>query len=156
MADGGNSVWDGLIGTDHLRSADEALALIEKETGRPYNLDITGFRMAVMLQVRPNKTKGGILLTSNYIDLDPRRNRCGLVIAMGEECYKGVDQFGVPRFTTPYCNVGDWVLFDRYDATASLFKYRGKFAMGICVDERISGVVGDPNDIVAIRMEDLY
>lgn len=147
----------GLAATEHLRSADEAKAMIKKETGSDLSIRLSGFRMLILLPVRPQKSAGGILFTDNYRDLDPRKARTALVIAMGPECYTGFDSHGNPKFPKgPYCKEGDWIIFDRYDATASLFKYRGKFAMAICVDERISGVCDGPGDIVPIRMEDLY
>lgn len=147
----------GLVGTKHLKTAKEALALIKKETGSDLSVDISGFRMLILLPVQSEVTSGGIILTPSYRDLDPRKARTALVINMGPECYTGFDSHGNPKFPKgPYCKVGDWIMFDRYDATASLFKYKGKFAMAICVDERISGVVSGPDDIVPIRMEDLY
>lgn len=147
----------GLVATEHLKSDTEALALIKKETGADLGIKVSGFRMLILLPVRPKKSSGGIIFTDNYRDLDPRKARTALVVATGPECYSGVDSYGNKKFPNgAYCKEGDWVMFDRYDATASLFKYKGKFAMAICVDERISGVVSGPGDVVPIRMEDLY
>lgn len=147
----------GLVATQHLKNADEAIALIKKETGSDLSIHVSGFRMLILLPVRAEKSAGGIIFTQNYRDLDPRKARTALVISMGPECYTGFDSHGNAKFPNgAYCKLGDWIMFDRYDATASLFKYKDKFAMAICVDERISGTCDGPGDVVPIRMEDLY
>lgn len=65
-----------------------------------------GYRILVRPKGVIEKTKGGIYLTDNNKEQQSYLNSVGQVIAMGPECYSDRK--------TPWCKVGDWVIFGRY------------------------------------------
>jgi co-chaperonin GroES (HSP10) len=65
-----------------------------------------GYRILIRPKGPVSKTKGGIYLSDNNKDTQSYLNSIGQVIAMGPECYSDRK--------SPWCKVGDWVLFGRY------------------------------------------
>ena len=65
-----------------------------------------GYRILIRPKVPISKTTGGIYLPEKNQDTQAYLNSVGQVIAMGPECYSDIK--------TPWCKVGDWVLFGRY------------------------------------------
>jgi len=65
-----------------------------------------GYRILIRPKGPVSKTKGGIYLSDNNKDNQSYLNSIGQVIAMGPECYSDRK--------SPWCKVGDWVLFGRY------------------------------------------
>lgn len=77
--------------------------------------DPVGHYMLVALPDPERKTRGGILLTDEYVDNDRIASVFGVVLAMGPDCFQGTFPNGVLRFPTgPWCQTGDHVLFPRY------------------------------------------
>jgi len=65
-----------------------------------------GYRILIRPKGPVSKTKGGIYLPDKNKDTQAYLNSVGQVIAMGPECYSDRK--------SPWCKVGDWVLFGRY------------------------------------------
>ncbi len=134
---------------DH--EVDEAQALVNAQfvemTGRPFDMRVAGYMIAVKIYIPPEKTKGGIIKTDNTRENERYQSVAGLVVGVGPQAYKGRNQDGSPRFPEgPWCRVGDWILLPRYEAT--LLTYRD-VAMGMIPDDRVQCTITDPEDVQA-------
>jgi chaperonin GroES len=69
----------------------------------------TGWRLLVLPFKMSEKTKGGIIHTETTLERQQVASTCGLVLAMGSQCY---DKEKFPD--GPWCKKGDWVIFARY------------------------------------------
>ena len=69
----------------------------------------TGWRILVLPFKMGEKTKGGIHITESTLERQQVASTCGLVLAMGPNCY---DKEKFPE--GPWCKKGDWVIFARY------------------------------------------
>ena len=69
----------------------------------------TGWRLLVLPFKMKEKTKGGIHITESTLERQQVASTCGLVLAMGPNCY---DKEKFPE--GPWCKKGDWVIFARY------------------------------------------
>lgn len=77
--------------------------------------DPVGHYMLIALPDPERRTKGGILLTDEYVDNESIASVFGAVLAMGPDCYKGTFPNGTLRFPSgAWCEKGDYVLFPRY------------------------------------------
>ena len=70
----------------------------------------TGWRMLVLPFKMKEKTKGGLHLAEATLEKQQVASQCGLVLAMGSQCYKDKERY--PE--GPWCKVNDWVMFARY------------------------------------------
>lgn len=130
----------------------EAKAAIDEQfialTGKPIDLQPAGYFVAMKVWVPEDHivTEGGAKLYMPETFRDERKYTSGvaLVCAMGPEAYKG-DRY---KESGPWCKVGDWVMFQRYEAIA--LSYRG-VAMAIIPDDRILAVISDPTEIDSIN-----
>ena len=117
-------------------------------TGKKLDLVPAGFFVAVRLWIPPEakELEGGKKLFFADAHRDERKytSAVGLVCALGPDCYKG-DRF---KETGPWCNVGDWVMFNRYEGNA--LSYRG-VPMVLLPDDRILAVVADPAEVESIN-----
>lgn len=108
---------------------------------------VAGYYMAVKIYLRPEEIttvvdevtgeKKSIYLPETVTANDKYRSCTALVVAMGNECYKG-KRF---RNSGPWCKVGDWVAIPRNEGTQ--LNYRG-IPMQFIPDDRILCVVEDP------------
>ena len=69
----------------------------------------TGWRLLVLPFKMKEKTKGGIIMSDVTIERQQVASQCGLVVALGDQCY---DKERYPE--GPWCKKGDWVVFARY------------------------------------------
>ena len=75
--------------------------------------DVSGFNIAnnevlIAIYLRPEKTYGGIVLTSKTLDEDIFQSKVGLVLKIGASC----------KFQNIEVNVGDWVVARPNDTCA--------------------------------------
>ena len=70
----------------------------------------TGWRLLVLPFKMKEKTKGGIVLAEATLERQQVASQCGLVLAMGSQCYRDKERY--PE--GPWCKVNDWVMFARY------------------------------------------
>ena len=74
-----------------------------------------GYQVLVKMQVPQAKSKGGLHLPPESQEAEAMKKARGLVVALGPDAYTGKHGDGSPRFPTgPYCQVGDWVEWNRY------------------------------------------
>ena len=100
----------------------------------------TGWRMLILPFKMNEKTKGGLYLGQDTLERQQVGSTCGLVLAMGPDCYKDKD-----RFQEPWCKVGDWVIFARY--AGSRIEIDGG-EVRLLNDDEVLATVQDPTDIL--------
>ena len=100
----------------------------------------TGWRLLVLPFKMKEKTKGGIIMSDMTIERQQVASQCGLVVALGEQCY---DKERYPE--GPWCKKGDWVLFARY--AGSRIKIQGG-EVRLLNDDEILATVKNPEDIL--------
>ena len=71
--------------------------------------DPVGYRMLLKPYIPEKKTKGGILLSDKTTETMEMTTVVGLVIKMGDLCYKDKDKF--PE--GPWCKAGQFVIYGR-------------------------------------------
>ena len=101
----------------------------------------TGYRMLILPYAGPKKTKGGILLSDTTHETIQMTTVCGLVLKMGNLCYRDKDKFPLG----PWCRLNDWVIFSRY--AGSRFKIEGG-EVRVLNDDEIISTIKNPRDIL--------
>tara|TARA_Y100000004_G_C8588903_1_gene275625 strand:- start:28 stop:453 length:426 start_codon:yes stop_codon:yes gene_type:complete len=104
--------------------------------------DPAGWRLVVMPLKIKEKTKGGVLLTDKVVEESQWTTNVGLVMKMGDLCYK--DEVKFP--TGPWCKEKDWVLFGRY--AGARIKIDGG-ELRILNDDEVMGTVSTPEDVLS-------
>ena len=90
--------------------------------------------------VRPAKV-GAILMPDRVRDEDKYQGRCGIVLAIGPDAYRG-DKYP----SGPWCKVGDWVAWPAVENAASRMEYAGVTVTAI-PDDRVVLIGVDPERI---------
>ena len=80
---------------------------IMKELGDLSEIEIFNNEVLVAIYIRPEKTKGGILLTATTRKEDTYQSKVGLVIKAGNSAFEEDGKW----FRGVSVQVGDWVLF---------------------------------------------
>lgn len=93
-----------------------------------------GHRVLVKPLPVEKKTAGGILLADTVVDKHQRDQQKGVVVAIGENAWKAFDD------GTPWCKVGDLVLFSRYGGKTV---YEDEQEFRVLNDEDIVAVVSE-------------
>ena len=101
----------------------------------------TGWRILVLPFKMDEKTKGGLLMTESVLERQQVGSQCGLVLAMGPQCYNDKERY--PH--GPWCKVNDWVVFARY--AGSRIQIEGGEVRLLNEDE-VLAIVKDPQDIL--------
>ena len=101
----------------------------------------TGWRILVLPFKMKDKTKGGIVLAETTLEKQQVASHCGLVLAMGSQCYKDKERY--PE--GPWCKVNDWVMFARY--AGSRIKIDGG-EIRLLNDDEILATIDSPEDIL--------
>ena len=101
----------------------------------------TGWRILVLPFKMKDKTKGGIVLAETTLEKQQVASQCGLVLAMGSQCYKDKERY--PE--GPWCKVNDWVMFARY--AGSRIKIDGG-EIRLLNDDEILPTIDSPEDIL--------
>ena len=100
-----------------------------------------GYRLLVRPWSGQKKTDGGIILSDQTKETIEMTTVVGLVIKMGDLCYKDKDRFP----NGPWCKEGDWVIFRAYSGTR--MKMYGK-EFRLINDDTVEAVVDDPTGVV--------
>jgi len=111
--------------------------LIDKESSKLPKP--TGWRILVLPFKMKEKTKGGIIMSETTIERQQVASQCGLVLAMGEQCY---DKERYPE--GPWCKKGQWVVFARY--AGSRIQIDGG-EVRLLNDDEILATIENPEDI---------
>jgi co-chaperonin GroES (HSP10) len=100
-----------------------------------------GYRMLVRPWSGEKKTKGGILLSDTTQEMIEMTTVVGLVIMMGDLCYKDKDKFP----TGAWCKEGQFVIYGRYAGS----RFKTKFGEHrILNDDEIIATIKKPEDIL--------
>tara|TARA_R110002020_G_scaffold148564_3_gene324435 strand:+ start:192 stop:635 length:444 start_codon:yes stop_codon:yes gene_type:complete len=99
----------------------------------------TGWRILVLPFKMKEKTKGGIHITETALERQQVASTCGLVLAMGPNCY---DKGKFPE--GPWCKKGDWVIFARY--AGSRIQIDGG-EVRLLNDDEVLAKIENPEDI---------
>ena len=100
----------------------------------------TGWRMLVLPFKMKEKTKGGILITDDVVERAQVASTCGVVLALGPDCYKDKERYP----DGPWCKKGSWVIFARY--AGSRIKIDGG-EVRLLNDDEVLATVENPEDI---------
>ena len=100
----------------------------------------TGWRLLVLPFKMKEKTKGGIIMSDMTIERQQVASQCGLVVALGEQCY---DKERYPE--GPWCKKGDWVVFARY--AGSRIQIDGG-EVRLLNDDEVLATIENPEDIL--------
>ena len=101
----------------------------------------TGWRILVLPFKMKEKTKGGLVLAESTLEKQQVASQCGLVLAMGPQCYKDKERYP----DGPWCKVKDWVMFARY--AGSRIKIDGG-EMRLLNDDEVLATIDSPEDIL--------
>tara|TARA_R100000664_G_scaffold10645_1_gene17549 strand:- start:1445 stop:1885 length:441 start_codon:yes stop_codon:yes gene_type:complete len=101
----------------------------------------TGYRILVLPYAGPKKTKGGIILADTTQETIQMTTVCGLVLKMGNLCYRDKEKFPLGA----WCKTSDWVIFSRY--AGSRFKIEGG-EVRVLNDDEIISTIKNPRDIL--------
>tara|TARA_R110000751_G_scaffold160949_1_gene266614 strand:+ start:516 stop:974 length:459 start_codon:yes stop_codon:yes gene_type:complete len=101
----------------------------------------TGWRIVVLPFQPKRTTKGGIHIGETAAERQHLATVCGLVLAMGPDCYSDKQKY--PR--GPWCKKGDWVMFARY--AGSRFKIEGG-EIRILNEDEVLATIQDPEQIL--------
>ena len=99
----------------------------------------TGWRILVLPFKMKEKSKGGIIHTESTLERQQVASTCGLVLAMGPNCY---DKEKFPE--GPWCKKGDWVIFARY--AGSRIQIDGG-EVRLLNDDEVLATIENPEDI---------
>ena len=101
----------------------------------------TGWRMLILPFKMNEKTKGGLYLGQDTLERQQVGSTCGLVLAMGPDCYGDKEKF--PE--GPWCKKGDWVIFARY--AGSIIQIDGG-EVRLLNDDEVLATIDNPEDIL--------
>ena len=101
----------------------------------------TGWRILVLPYQGTGKTKGGVLLADETVEMHQVATVCGYVLRMGPDAYKDKDKFS----EGPWCKEKDWVIFGRY--AGSRLKIEGG-EIRLLNDDEILETISNPEDIL--------
>ena len=104
--------------------------------------DPKGYRMLVLPFKLKEKTKGGILLTDTAVEESQWSTNVGMVMKLGDLCYKDKDKFP----TGPWCKEKDWVIFGRY--SGARVKIDGG-EIRVLNDDEIIATVKNPEHVLS-------
>lgn len=122
-------------------------------TGKPFDMRPAGYMIALKIFIEPDelttitndKGEKVTLYRSVVAQAEEKYQSCSaLVCALGPDAYKG-EKF---KDSGPWCNIGDWVMIPRYEATA--ISYRG-VAVALIPDDRVMCVITDPTDVKSVK-----
>ena len=103
-----------------------------------------GYRLLVRPYQPKQKTKGGLYLTEKTLETQQLTTVVGLVVKMGDLCYKDKNKFP----TGPWCKEGQFIVYGRYAGARFKTKY-GEHR--ILNDDEIIGTINKPFDFIRIK-----
>lgn len=126
---------------------DPKQALIDSVGGRVNDINLHGPRVMVATYVRPEMTKGGIILADRSQQEDRYQGKVGLVLKTGPLAF--VDD-GIAKFGGAKAEVGDWVMYRASDGFEIFIlddNGRDGTPCRILEDQSIIAVVDDPSAV---------
>ena len=104
----------------------------------------TGWRILVLPYGGKQKSKGGILLTSETVEREALATVVAYVVKMGPQCYNDTDKYG----ENPWCEEKQWVLIGRY--AGARFKLEDGAEVRIINDDEVIATIFSPDDIMSV------
>ena len=103
----------------------------------------TGWRLMVLPYRGTGKSKGGVILADETVQVYNAATVCGYVVSVGPDAYKDTSKFP----DGAWCKEKDWVIFGRY-AGARLQIEGGEIRL--LNDDEILATISNPEDILHI------
>lgn len=72
------------------------------------DIEVKGYRILIKSAELPEKSKGGLILTESYKNMERRTKNLGRVLKIGPTAF-------TDRFEDRRVNVGDWILYSIYE-----------------------------------------
>lgn len=101
----------------------------------------SGYRILIALPEAEEKTEGGIIKASSYVERESVGSICGFVMKLGPDAYQDKQRFP----NGAYCEEGDWIIMRSY--TGTRFLVHGK-EFRLINDDSVEAVVEDPRGVV--------
>jgi len=93
-----------------------------------------GWRLMLLVLSAPETSEGGVIMVDDHREAKSLSSPQGVVLAMGDAAFKDPG-----RFDSPWCSVGDRVLFQKYGGR--MFQLRSGQHLVFLNDTEIVGVV---------------
>jgi len=103
----GIGVSKSLHAMDH--SKEDPANVIREKVGDISQLELTGVQVLVGTYIRPQKTKGGIMLTDKLRDEDLYQGKTGMVLKVAPGAF--IDGGADTKFNGFEAKVGDWIFY---------------------------------------------
>lgn len=139
----------------------EAKDIIDKQfidiTGKPFEMRVAGYYLALKIYVRPEELKVvdtddgkkvTIWMPPQYAEMDKYHSCAALVCGVGPQAYQDKERFP----GGPFCRVGDWVAIPRQNAF--VLNYRN-VPLALIPDDAVLAVINDPTDVTSINQKAL-
>ena len=104
----------------------------------------TGWRILVLPYGGKQKTKGGILLTSETVEREALATVVAYVVKKGPQCYNDQENYG----TNHWSEEKQWVLIGRY--AGARFKLEDGAEVRIINDDEVIATILNPDDIMSV------
>ena len=101
----------------------------------------SGYRILIALPEAEEKTEGGIIKASSYVERESVGSICGFVMKLGPDAYQDKQRFP----NGAYCDEVDWIIMRSY--TGTRFLVHGK-EFRLINDDSVEAVVEDPRGVV--------
>jgi len=124
-----------------MHHAEDPRTVLQTQIGDLADVEVFGDDVLVAIYRRPEKTRGGIVLTDVTRGEDLYQGKTGLVVKMGPLAFK--DE-GLAHMK---CDIGDWVVFRPADGWACTLNNKEKVPMRVIRDALIRMRVTDPDAI---------
>ena len=109
------------------------------ELGDTSGIELLHNQVLVAIQLEPEKTKGGIILTPRTRDEGKYQSKLGLVIMKGPKAFVSTEEWSFPDIS-----VGEWILFRPSDGWNIDVN---KVPCRILTDTSVKGRVANPDSI---------
>lgn len=98
--------------------------------------------------IRPEKTKGGLILSDQTRDEDRSQSKVGLIVKMGDMAFKDNDGGDIWCWA-PDMSIGDWIYYRASDGwpTTIIGQSGEKILCRILDDVRVKGRVQHPDQV---------
>ena len=121
--------------------ADPKQEILDK-LGDLSRLSIMHNRVLVATYIRPEKTKGGLILIEQTRDEDQWQGKVGLVVAKGPRAFKDDEQ---AKFHGQDVKPGDWVYYHPHDGKQ--LTINGVHCRLFAYETQIIGILTDPDAV---------
>ena len=112
-----------------------------KQVGNIKDLEIFNNQILCAVYIRPEKTKGGIVLPDQHLQEDRNQSKVGLILKMGPDAFVDPSE---QWFKDVKLNLHDWVVFRPSDGWSITVN---KVLCRILNDTSVRGRIGHPDQV---------